>query len=256
MRVLVEPLSADPDASRFFRAVLDSLQGEGALLITDMTDTERPLRAAYINGVCTGAAPPEHVLGRLLAPGRPVREAPVQYVVDGREYILEDCLPFPRMYIAGGGHVALPTARIAAQTGFEVTVIDDRAEFARPERFPWAARTRVAPEYADCFAGYAPEARDYIVIVTRGHRYDGAVLAQALQTRAGYIGMIGSSRKREQVYSALRGQGVSEEDLARVRCPVGIPLGAETPEEIAVSIVAECIARRRLGTWPPQHTPR
>ena len=213
------------------------------------------MRAAYINGACIGAAPPERILEGLLAAVQPLRESSVQ-CMDGREYILEECRPSRRMFIAGGGHVALPTAQIAAATGFEVTVIDDRPEFSRPDRFPWAARTRLAPEYTNCFADYAPDARDYIVIVTRGHRYDGAVLAQALKTRAGYIGMIGSARKREQVYAALYEQGKNEKDLTRVSCPVGLSIGAETPEEIAVSIVAECIAHRRQGACPSKHTPR
>ncbi|MDP3428020.1 MAG: XdhC family protein, partial [Humidesulfovibrio sp.] len=123
----------------------------------------------------------------------------------------------------------------------------DRAEFASAERFP-QAQTRVLDSYGDCFAGLAAGPEAFVVIVTRGHVHDAEVLAQALRTRAGYIGMIGSRRKRDAVYALLRGQGFGEADLGRVRCPIGLEIGAETPEEIAVSIIAELIAcRARLG---------
>jgi xanthine dehydrogenase accessory factor len=170
----------------------------------------------------------------------------------GRQYYCEHCRTRERMIIAGGGHVSLPTAVIAALTGFTVHVIDDREEFARPERFPMAS-VHVIPGYADCFSRLHVTPRDYIVVVTRGHLYDRTVVSQALTTSAGYIGMIGSSSKRRQIYEKLREEGFAESDLGRIHSPIGLSIGAETPEEIAVSILAECIAHRRgakiSGGW-------
>jgi xanthine dehydrogenase accessory factor len=254
LRVLIEPLLSSAEYLPFFRAVRDTLSNDGAVLITDITDTSRPLRTARIGNAHIGASLPEELLDQLLAAVLPKQKAGI-HTFEGRNYFIEHCLPPLRMIIAGGGHVSRPTAQTAALAGFEVTVLDDRAEFSQPERFPWAAHVATVPDYLNCFAGFTPNPRTYIVIVTRGHLHDSAVLSQALATEAGYIGMIGSTRKRTELYAALRAQGVSEEALARVHCPIGLAIGAETPEEIAVSIVAECIAHRRRAC-PPENMPR
>ena len=169
--------------------------------------------------------------------------APVALKHAGAAYALEPWAAASPLYIFGAGHVSRPTAQIAALVGFRVTVLDDRAEFANAGRFP-QAKISVLGSYADCFAGLYTGQEAFVVIVTRGHVHDAEVLAQALGTRAGYIGMIGSSRKREAVYQRLRGQGFTDADLARVRCPIGLDIGAETPEEIAVSINAELVQVR------------
>ena len=173
--------------------------------------------------------------------------APVVFEHAGRAYALEPWAAASQLFIFGAGHVSRPTAQVAALAGFCVTVLDDRAEFANAGRFP-QAQTRVLDNYGDCFAGLPSGPGAFVVIVTRGHVHDAEVLAQALRTRVGYIGMIGSRRKRDAVYERLRGQGFGEADLGRVHCPIGLSIGAETPEEIAVSIIAELIAHRaRLG---------
>ncbi len=168
----------------------------------------------------------------------------------GRKYFLEPVYARTRLVLAGGGHVALATARIADMADFAVTVLDDRPEFASPARFPWLPQDRVVvvPEFKDCLSegvlGFPVTERCYVAILTRGHAFDGEVLAQALRTGAGYIGMIGSRRKREAVYGEMRGLGFGEKDLGRVHSPIGLPLGGDTPAEIAVSIVAEIIRER------------
>ena len=164
---------------------------------------------------------------------------------DGGLWFVEPWPTPPRLILAGGGHVALATAAVAEAAGFEVVVLDDRPEFASVERFPRAARVSVVPEFADCFRDILMDENAYAVILTRGHAHDAVALEQALATGAGYIGMIGSRRKRDAVYDALRRKGVSDAALARVHCPIGLPIGAETPGEIAVSIVGECVAHRR-----------
>ena len=148
------------------------------------------------------------------------------------------------LYCFGGGHVAVPTAHMAALAGFRVVVIDDRADFANAERFPDAYKTSVIKDFSHAFEELEIDEDSFIVIVTRGHQYDRVVLEQALKTNAGYVGMISSRRKRTAIYEALMTAGVPQERLERVHSPIGINIGGETPEEIAVSIVAELIKVR------------
>lgn len=178
--------------------------------------------------------------------------APVIFEHAGRAYALEPWVGASPLYIFGAGHVSRPTAQVAALCGFAVTVLDDRPEFANAGRFP-QAETTVLKGYGDCFASLCAGAGAFVVIVTRGHVHDAEVLAQALKTSAGYIGMIGSRRKREAIYDRLRGQGFTDADLARVHCPIGLSIGAETPEEIAVSIVAQLIAHRAKASGAGSH---
>jgi len=151
--------------------------------------------------------------------------------------------PQPRLFIFGAGHVAKPTAHMAHMVGFSVTVLDDRAEFAHPARFP-QSQVRVISDFFHAFEGLGVTPGDYLVIMTRGHLHDCTVLEQALTTQARYIGMIGSRRKRDALYETLRSKGVAEQSIARCHCPVGLSIQAQTPEEIAVSIVAELIQCR------------
>jgi xanthine dehydrogenase accessory factor len=148
------------------------------------------------------------------------------------------------LYCFGAGHVAVPTARLAALVGFRVVVLDDRPEYASPERFPEARQTIVIKDYAAAFKGLEIDEDSFIIIVTRGHHFDRAVLEGAVKTTAGYIGMISSRRKREAIYEALMAAGVKKEKLDWVHSPIGIDIGGETPEEIAVSIVAELVKVR------------
>ena len=148
------------------------------------------------------------------------------------------------LYCFGAGHVAVPTAHLAALVGFRVVVIDDRPEYANAERFPEAHEMRVIGDFNHAFDGLEIDNDSFIVIVTRGHQYDREVLEQALRTPAGYIGMISSRRKKEAIFNALMAQGVTGEQLEKVHSPIGISIGGETPEEIAVSIVAELISER------------
>lgn len=168
----------------------------------------------------------------------------------GAEFLWEPLPALTRLVLAGGGHVSRATAQIASLVGFDVTILDDRNEFANPARFPWLlpSHIKVTPEFHHCLRedtlGFSVTKNCCIAILTRGHSYDSEVLLQALDTPAGYIGMIGSRHKREAVYQALQDQGVSKERLKQVHSPIGLAIGSETPEEIAVSIVAELIAAR------------
>jgi len=164
----------------------------------------------------------------------------------------------PALWIFGGGHVSKALCQVAAMAGFRVTVADDRANYCSAERFPEAADTRVG-EFPDLVAAMPIRANSYCVIVTRGHKEDGVVLA-ALGQRAAqgavprFLGMIGSKTKQAILWKHLRANGVDEGFLARVRTPMGAWIGARSHEEIAVSVVSELIAVRRTGadlarTW-------
>lgn len=162
----------------------------------------------------------------------------------GAHYILDVIVPLRTIYLLGGGHVARELAPLLRQAGFRIVVIDDRALFANATRFPEADKVQVCEGYSRVFKKYHLDTGSSVIIVTRGHSYDKECLAQALRTNAGYIGMIGSRKKREQIYRMLQSEGFISAHLQRVHCPIGLAIGAETPFEIAVSIVAELIAHR------------
>jgi xanthine dehydrogenase accessory factor len=160
------------------------------------------------------------------------------------EVFIEPVLPPGTVYLFGAGHVSVNVYKIARIAGFDVVVIDDREQYANRERFPDAAAIH-ADDYERVLAQIEPNETSYLVIVTRGHRDDMRVLKWAVDTRARYIGMIGSKRKVISTYRELESQGIAHEKLMRVHAPVGLDIGAVTPEEIAVAIVAELIADRR-----------
>ncbi len=165
---------------------------------------------------------------------------------DGGEVFIETVAPDPDLFLFGAGHVSRAVAHVAKMVGFCVTVIDDREEFANRERFADADDIRVAP-FDGILARLAVTHNSYLVIVTRGHAYDYTVLRDALKTQAAYIGMIGSRSKRRTIYDRLLEEGTSREALSAVHAPIGLEIGAGTPEEIAVSIVAELISVRPSG---------
>jgi xanthine dehydrogenase accessory factor len=152
------------------------------------------------------------------------------------------------LYCFGAGHVAVPTAHLASLVGFKVIVLDDRPEYSNAKRFPDADKTLVVQDFNRALNGLEIDNDSYIVIVTRGHQYDRQVLEQSLKTSAGYVGMISSKRKRAAIFEALMAEGITRERLDWVHSPVGLDIDAETPEEIAVSIVAELIQVRNRQT--------
>ena len=160
------------------------------------------------------------------------------------EFFIEPLMPDPTLFIFGGGHIAYTLAKMAKLVGFKIVVIDDRPEYANPKRFPEAEQT-LAIDFAKAFSNLKIGKSGYIVIVTYGHSGDEVVLEGALKTKARYIGMIGSKTKNKVVFSHLLTKGFSQELLDRVHAPIGLAINAQTPDEIAVSILAEMIKVRR-----------
>jgi xanthine dehydrogenase accessory factor len=157
-------------------------------------------------------------------------------------------LPRVAVLLIGGGHVGQATARLAAEVGFEIWVLDDRKQYVTPERFPSAIRRMVGdvgPTLAELIPSLTPSV--YALILTRGHRHDEEALFRLASSACGYVGMIGSRRKIKLIFEDLMARGVSAEALARIHAPLGLDIGSQTVAEIAVSIVAELIAYRNLG---------
>lgn len=152
-----------------------------------------------------------------------------------------------RLIVVGGGHIGLALAQFGELLGFSVTVIDDRAEFANRERFPMADEV-IAADAGAALDGMALDATAHVVLVSRGHRQDEEALRHAVGRGAAYVGMIGSRRRTGTVLRHLGEEGVAEADLEVVSTPIGLDIGAETPEEIALSILAEIVMLRRGGS--------
>jgi xanthine dehydrogenase accessory factor len=157
---------------------------------------------------------------------------------------VEPVIPQPRAYIFGGGHVSKSISKVATLAGFATVIVDDREAFANKERFPEAEET-YAEEYESVFGKLDVTSSSYLIIVTRGHRDDMRVLRWAVGTPAKYISMIGSKRKTISVIHELEKEGFDRSAFERIFAPMGLEIGAESPEEIAISVVAEMIAVRR-----------
>ncbi|WP_066633470.1 XdhC family aldehyde oxidoreductase maturation factor [Desulfolucanica intricata] len=169
---------------------------------------------------------------------------PQVVAIDDKRFLVEQVSSCGTVYIFGAGHVSQKLALLTKMVDFTTVVLDDRKEFANKERFPTADRLIVLPSFAEDLTALGVNRDSYVVIVTRGHAHDKTVLASALRTQASYIGMIGSKKKRDTIYRALQNEGYTGEELKRVHSPIGLAIEAETPEEIAVSIVAELIKER------------
>lgn len=167
----------------------------------------------------------------------------------------------PVVHIFGAGHIARSVVQLANTVGLNTVVIDDREQFCNRRFFP-TATDLVVTDFESCFDKLQITPTSYIVIVTRGHRYDQLVLSKAVLTRASYVGLIGSRVKIARIFHTLKKEGVPAERFAQVKAPIGLDIGARSPEEIAISIVAELIAFRRRahvkGKDPerlPKHKP-
>ena len=236
-----------PAAPDFFgRAAALSASGKPGRVVTAITRKGQDVateKFLLVDGECVAALAGS---GRVL-PEDLLRGSPRHTFLLEREsvrYFVDPLAPPITVYVFGGGHIGRNLVPLCRLVGFRTVVMDDRADFVSKARFPEADDLLAVPSFDRAVEGIRLGADAYVVIVTRGHGGDQAVLRQALRKRPGYIGMIGSGRKRELVFQQLLAEGFTQEDLARVACPVGLPIGAETPEEIAVSVVAQLVATR------------
>lgn len=246
VQVLVEGVEATGENARVFAALVQRLgQGKGAALVTALgAEGEGPwpaTRCLVSDAAVEGALSlDDATVGAVGAGGG----TPFLLSDGGRRLFVEPFAPASRAYFFGAGYVTGETEALARRVGFRTVVLDDRPEFANRDRYPEAEEVRCVPGFDDALRGLGLDRDAYVVIVTRGHSFDRLVLEQVLRTGAGYVGMIGSRHKRRAIYDALLARGVAQEALDRVHCPVGVEIDAETPAEIAVSIVAELIRER------------
>ncbi len=150
----------------------------------------------------------------------------------------------PVLLLCGGGQISVEVARLAHACGFVVDVVDETEEFANAERFPMARQCVVLPGFENLVKACGIGCRHYVAIFTEDHSSDRNALAQSLTSHAQYIGLLGDRNKREQVYAELRTDGVPDAELAAVCCPMGLRIGAQGPQQIAVAVVAELLAAR------------
>jgi xanthine dehydrogenase accessory factor len=252
MKMLADPLRPGEDGTYYQRLNDELVAGRGC--------TEGVLLEAQPEGPAAGARYLLDETGKLLAARpagmlpdlvsrhvRPLAERPRPYVTHGVSYLPH--LPRCRLIIVGAGHVGQKVAELGADVDFDVWVVDDRHEYCSPERFPRAQRRIVGP-IDDALQQLRIDRDTYAIIVTRGHNHDEEALFHLAETPARYVGLIGSKRKIKLIFRDLLEQGISEQALRRVYAPLGFEIGSQTVPEIAVSIVAELVAHRNLGTLP------
>lgn len=243
VKLLVDYLAPSSDNLNLFREMAEALaQRRSPLLLTELG-----MEGQFVSrGLFTG--PNDERAANFLGPDLnlgPQTGTSTPYMIEAREgrVLAEPLAPAAMLYLIGAGHVAQATAHMAALVDFNVIVLDDRAEFTDRDHFPLAQEVRLISDYRHCLPNpLGPD--DYVLVATRGHLHDQEALAQALAAGPDYLGMIGSKRKREAIYANLRAAGVDQASLNRVHCPVGLAIGAETPREIAVSVIAQIIAHR------------
>jgi len=253
MKVLLEPVRPDRQQQELWARLAEALEKrEKVVLVSEIQGTlQQPAGLAryLVIGRELVAGPGRDRAGEIEDLARRLRKTrgPVMAQEPGRVLVAERMFPPGVVYIFGAGHVSRSLVTLAAMVDFRTVVLDDRSRYANRQRFPAADRIVVLDSFENAFRGLEIDTDSYIVIVTRGHSHDKTVLARALATGAGYIGMIGSTRKRDAIYKALLKEGFTEKRLAQVACPIGLEIGAETPEEIAVSIVGQLIETRTGG---------
>lgn len=169
------------------------------------------------------------------------------YMEQNEAILIEPFIPKPRLVVFGGGHIAKPLSEFAARVGFSVTIVDDRPFFANADRFPEAEHV-ICQSFVKCFDLVHLKASDFVVIITRGHRHDGVVLREVLKHDLRYIGMIGSKRRVIAMREELLNEGFAKSKLDLVNAPIGLDISAITPDEIAISIVAQLISYKNQAS--------
>jgi xanthine dehydrogenase accessory factor len=259
MTVLAHPFPV-AGALEYFSALLAMLEaGRGCTeaIITAEGEAQLPgdrylfdAGSTEIARLARGPRPPAVLTGLT-----PLSERPGASLRAGIAYL--PTLPRVTLLIVGGGHVGQAVARLASDVDFAIQVMDDRERYANRERFPTAEKLTIG-DIGETLKGVARSLTEntYALIVTRGHSHDEEALYHLVDSACGYVGMIGSRRKIRLIFEDLIAKGVSPDALARIHAPLGLPIGSQTVPEIAVSIVAELIAQRNLGSTEVRARPR
>jgi xanthine dehydrogenase accessory factor len=259
MYFYLEPLWAPDDFTEIGHQLLDAYEGGDPVALATVVNVPEGASnlgaklLLRIDGTYSGTLGNAAIDARAVELAKRVADlgAIESFITDeGTEVFIEGFTTPPTLVMVGGGHVGKATADLAHVLGYRVLVVDDRAEFSNPERFPYADQTLVT-QYEGWSEQLSLNVNTFVVVATRGHRFDDMALESALNTRARYIGLLGSRRKTLMIYQRLLQQGTSLERLKQVHSPVGLDIGALTPEELAVSIMSEIIMSRRGGKGGP-----
>ncbi len=235
-----------------YSTVLEKLNaGERVVLLTSLDGAEgtgQPGKACFTEADLEAAHPgggPRPEAAQLVRWAMATGEVQLLTTPDGRMLVAEPLFPQPRLIIFGGGHIGKALCHFASRAGFLVTVVDDRIEFANRERFPDADQV-ICDSFDRSFERlrFGPQA--YVVLVTRGHRHDTACLREVVKRKWAYAGMTGSRRRVQGVKELLISEGADREVVQKVNAPIGLDIGAITPEEITIAILAQVISYRRL----------
>jgi xanthine dehydrogenase accessory factor len=259
MDILIDPLAARPQEAPYLHEIVAACEGKGDRVLATLVEpgasggkagdklfvredgsTEGSLGSAALDELAIETT-------REVMPRGQIRWIEGQ---DGAKVFVEGFTVPMTVVIAGGGHVGKAVYTVAAFAGMKVIMIDDRPAFANGERFPLAEQVIVAP-FDEGIRSLDLGPTHCVLVATRGHKLDDVALLAAAQSNAGYVGLLGSRRKAVMIFRDLLRQGVSQERVASIRAPVGLDLGGRTPEEIAVSIVAEIIAHKHGRTGKP-----
>lgn len=256
VELFVEPLLPSPELSALCRAVGQGIERrQPATVATALEWHDGPAKLAVVGSERVTVGWGERLLSALGEPQSTHRSplpAPrvsrraTAFVDEQAGCFVEPIRRLPRLTIFGAGHVGAELAQLAARAGFYVIVVDDRAEFANAGRVP-AANEIVVDDFRRVLDRLVFDEDDYVIAATRGHSFDAYIIERTAASGAGYVGMLGSKRKRAVIWRALEAAGVDPDALRRVRSPIGVDIGADTPAEIAVSVVAELVRLRRLG---------
>ncbi len=243
----LEPLVQSREMANLYGVIAKAIEERcRATVFTATGWAGKPGKMVHIDTEVTGVGNvnlPRSVNGT--EPAATSRQASA-YLDEESGVFVEPLERMPRVIIFGAGHVGAEIAKVASGVGFHVVISDDREDFANPQRLPWAHEV-IAEHFRSVLDRLVLDEDDFVLATTRGHSYDAYIVERTAGSRARYVGMLGSKRKQAVIWKALEKAGVSCEDLHRVHVPIGDAIGADTPAEIAVAVVAEMIRLRRLG---------
>jgi len=246
--MLIEPVYPDAVlAAVYAEAAAVVARGERSVMVSTLDWSDGPRKALWSHPAADAAAVPVGRASAAMVAALAAFDARADAASFADGILVEGISGKPRLVVFGAGHVGAKIAQAAAFAGWRVCVVDDRADFADATRLPFAERAIVC-DFHEVTAAVPLDDDTYVVIATRGHQHDVELAGQLAPRSLRYLGMLGSRRKVAMTAKVLRDWGVSEADVTKIHAPVGLSIGADTPEEIAVSVVAEMIATRRAGT--------
>ncbi|MCF6150525.1 MAG: XdhC family protein [Candidatus Kuenenia sp.] len=255
MSFFIEPLVTPNSAATFAREILLAYEGYSSFFlatIVNVKEGKTVLGRKFLvreDGTTLGNIGNEKLEREIASAAKNMDsygENKIFRGTDGTEFYIEGFQARPTLILIGGGHVNRAVSRIAAMLDFNIYIVDDRPEYVQKECFPGAKIVMVS-DYKKSLENIPITQNSYVVVATRGHRYDDLALFAAVQTKACYIGLLGSKRKSLQIFKSLLEENISLEKIKEIHAPIGLNIGALSPEEIAVSIMAEIIMIRYSG---------